>query len=174
MVRGRGFIATMSDNVTSPRARGFPFLEMAIVLVVLGIVASIVGPRMSRGAGDAAARGTQDQVLVGRLKALRSAIAAYTNEHGGHSPDPERIVPQLTTYSDWSGRTNPARTSRFILGPYIGEIPAVPVGSKRGSNTIGLPTEGATAWTYDSTMGRIRANTLANEHDSTGRAYVSY
>jgi prepilin-type N-terminal cleavage/methylation domain-containing protein len=166
----------MSDNVTSPRARGFPFLELAIVLVVLGIAASIVAPRMSRGAGNpaAAARETQDQMLVGRLKTLRAAIAAYTNEHGGHAPDPERIAAQLTTYSDWSGRTSPTRTSRYTLGPYIREIPAVPVGSKRGSNTIGLPTEAATAWTYDSTMGRIHANTLANERDWTGRSYVSY
>jgi hypothetical protein len=50
----------------------------------------------------------------------------------------------------------------------------MPVGVKKGSNTIGLPTEPATAWTYDSTMGRIRANTLAAEHDSAGRAYASY
>jgi prepilin-type N-terminal cleavage/methylation domain-containing protein len=165
----------MSDNVTGPRTRGFPFLELAIVLVVIGIVASIVAPRMSRGAGNPnAARVTEDQVLVGRLKALRAAIGAYTNEHGGHSPDPERIVPQLTSYSDWSGRTSPTRTSRHTLGPYIGEIPAMPVGAKKGSNTIGLPTDPATAWTYDSTMGRIHANTLANERDGAGRTYLSY
>ena len=163
----------MSDNAAMPRARGFPFLELAIVLVVLGIIASIVAPRMSRGAGSAAGV-TQDQVLVGRLKALRGAIGAYTNEHGGHSPDPERIVPQLTTYSDWSGRTSPTKTSRHTLGPYIGEIPVVPVGSKKGSNTIGLPTDPATAWTYDSTMGRIHANVLANERDGAGRTYLSY
>src|SRR3954470_22438286 len=120
----------MSDNVTTPRPRGLPVLEVAIVLVVLGIIASIVGPRRSRGAADpqAAARQTQEQVLAGRLKAMRAAIAAYLNEHGGHAPDADRVVPQLTTYSDWSGRTNPSKTSRYIYGPYLREIPELPVG----------------------------------------------
>src|SRR5215217_7608988 len=126
----------MSDNATTSRTRGFPILELAIVLVVLGIIASIVGPRRSRGAADpaAAARQTQEQVLAGRLKAMRAAVAAYVNEHGGHAPDPDRVVPQLTTYSDWSGRTNPTKTSRYIYGPYIREIPALPVGAKKGSH----------------------------------------
>ena len=166
----------MSDNATTPRPRGFPVLELAIVLVVLGIIASIVGPRRSRGAADpaAAARQTQEQVLAGRLKEMRAAIAAYVNEHGGHAPDPDRVVPQLTQYSDWSGRTNPTKTSRYIYGPYIREIPAVPVGAKRGRNSIGLPTEPGVAWTYDSTSGRIRANTAAGERDGAGRAYSEY
>ncbi|HUR53208.1 MAG TPA: hypothetical protein VMZ71_03705, partial [Gemmataceae bacterium] len=141
----------------------------------LGIVASFVVPRMSRGAaGGAGAGGGPDKVLVGRLKALRQAIAAYTDEHRGHTPDPDRIVAQLTGYTDWAGRTSPAKTSRHTFGPYIREIPPLPVGSKRGRSTIGLPTDPGTAWTYDSTMGRIRANTLAGECDSAGRAYASY
>jgi hypothetical protein len=166
----------MSDNVQPSHARSFPVLEVAIVLVVLGIIASIVGPRRSRGAADpaAAARQTQEQVLAGRLKEMRAAIAAYVDEHGGHAPDPDRVVPQLTQYSDWSGRTNPTKTSRFIYGPYLREIPDVPVGAKRGSNSIGLPTEPRVAWTYDSTMGRVRANTGAGERDGAGRAYSEY
>ena len=76
----------MTDNPGSnPRRRAtFPVYEVAIVLVVLGIVASIVGPRMSRGAGAGAAARGEDAVLVGRLKSMRTAIKAYTNDHGGH------------------------------------------------------------------------------------------
>jgi hypothetical protein len=159
----------MPDN----RTASFPVLELAIVLVVLGIIASIVGPRMSRGAG-APATPAHDPVLVGRLKAFRAAIDAYTDEHGGHTPDADRIVPQLTTYSDWAGRTSPVRTSRHPLGPYLREIPAMPVGARKGQTTIGLPTDPATAWTYDPTTGRVRVNAPAEECDPGGRAYASY
>jgi hypothetical protein len=151
----------------------FPILELAIVLVVLGIVASIVGPRMSRGAG-APAVPNHDPVLVGRLKTFRTAINAYTNEHGGHTPDADRIVPQLTTYSDWAGRTSPVKTPQHFLGPYLREIPSLPVGSRKGRTTIGLPTDPATAWTYDPTSGRVRANTPADECDAARQPYASY
>jgi type II secretory pathway pseudopilin PulG len=166
----------MPDNLTTPRTRAFPFLELAIVLVVLGIIASVVMPRMSRGAADpaAAARNTQDQLLVGRLKTLRTAIAAYINDHRGHAPDPDRVVQQLTTYTDWGGRTSPTKTARHTLGPYLREIPPLPVGAKKGSNTIGLPMEPGAAWTYDSTTGRIRPNTSPTERDPAGNPYASY
>ena len=159
----------MSDN----RTASFPVLELAIVLVVLGIIASIVGPRMSRGAAGPAPS-NHDPVLIGRLKTFRAAIDAYTNEHGGHTPDVDRIVPQLTTFSDWAGRTSPAKTSRHHLGPYLREIPALPVGPRKGRTTIGLPTDPAAAWTYDPTSGRVRANVPTDECDAAGRAYASY
>ena len=166
----------MTDNYGSPtpKTRTFPVYELAIVLVVLGIVASIVGPRMSRGAGAGAAARGEDAVLVGRLKAFRTAVNAYTNEHGGHPPDADRVVQQLTQYTDWAGKTSPVRTSRHTLGPYLKEIPQMPVGSRKGRTTIGLPTDPATAWTYDPVTGRVWANTSATERDGTGRRYSAY
>jgi type II secretory pathway pseudopilin PulG len=160
----------MPDNRT---ASSFPILELAIVLVVLGIIASIVGPRMSRGAAAPAAP-NHDPVLIGRLKTFRAAIDAYTNEHGGHTPDPDRIVPQLTTYTDWAGRTSPVKTGQHFLGPYLRDIPPLPVGPRKGKTTIGLPTDPATAWTYDPTSGHVRANTPPDERDPAGRPYASY
>jgi type II secretory pathway pseudopilin PulG len=159
----------MSDK----RTASFPILELAIVLVVLGIIASIVGPRMSRGAGGSAVP-NHDPVLIGRLKTFRTAIDAYTNEHGGHTPDADRIIPQLTTFSDWAGRTSPVKTSQHHLGPYLREIPPMPVGPRKGRTTIGLPTDPATAWTYDPTNGRVRANTPSEECDVAGRPFASY
>jgi type II secretory pathway pseudopilin PulG len=171
----------MTDNRTNSTAaatttgRGFPVLEIAIVLVVLGIVASIVAPRMSRGAsGSSSAAVARDAVLVGRLKALRAAVAAYTNDHGGHPPDADRIVPQLTEFTDWAGRVSPVRTGQHALGPYLREVPPMPVGANRGKTTVGLPTDPGTAWTYDPTTAQVRANTRPGETDAAGRAYASY
>jgi hypothetical protein len=166
----------MTDNHDNPpsRARTFPVYELAIVLVVLGIVASIVGPRMSRGAASGAGGRGDDAVLVGRLKSFRTAVTAYTNEHGGHPPDADRVVEQLTQYTDWAGKSSPARTSRHTLGPYLREIPAMPVGARKGRRTIGLPTDPATAWTYDPVTGRVWANTAVTERDRSGRRYSAY
>jgi type II secretory pathway pseudopilin PulG len=164
----------MSDNPTTPRNRGFPALELAIVLVVLGIVASVVVPRMSRGAPAANPADARDAVLVGRLKLLRTAVAAYTRDHGGHPPDPDRIVSQLTAYTDWAGRTNRARTGQHVLGPYLREIPQLPVGDNKGKSTIGLVTDPHTGWTYDPITANVRPNTRPDERDRAGRPYAGY
>jgi type II secretory pathway pseudopilin PulG len=163
-----------TDNPTNPRTGGFPALELAIVVVVLGIVASVVVPRMSRGAPAASGADARDAVLVGRLKLLRTAVEAYTKDHGGRPPDPDRIGPQLTTFTDWGGRASPARTGQHVFGPYLRDIPPLPVGENKGKSTIGLVTDPRTGWTFDPTTAQIRANARPDERDRSGRAYAAY
>ena len=163
-----------TDNSTPSRRGAFPALELAIVLVVLGIVASVVVPRMSRGAPAGLPADARDPILVGRLKALRTAVDAYTKDHGGHPPDADRVVPQLTTFTDWAGRTSRVRTGQHVLGPYLREVPALPVGANKGKSTIGLVTDPRTGWTFDPTTAGIRPNTRPDERDGAGRAYSAY
>src|SRR4051812_22587499 len=116
----------------------FSLLEVAVVVVVLGVVAAIVAPRMSRGAASSPQLG--ERVLVGHLRGLREAIEAYAGDHGGHYPDGDgaRVARQLTEMTDWSGNVSPTRTARHHLGPYLREIPALPVGARKGLATIRL------------------------------------
>jgi type II secretory pathway pseudopilin PulG len=153
----------------------FSLLEISLVVVVLGIVGTIVGPRMSR-AGTSSPQ-VAEQVLVGRLRALRGAIHAYAQDHGGRYPngDVSRITAELTQYSDGFGAVHPTPTSRYGLGPYLPEIPPLPVGKTQGAATLGLPGAARDAgWIYDPSSGQIRANLSAHDCDAHGQSYASY
>lgn len=144
----------------------FSMAEAAVVLVVLGVISGIVKPRMSRATGSDPAVG--EQVLVGHLAALRRAIEAYAADHGGEKPDRERIAEQLLGFTDREGQVGPGRSERFCYGPYLGAIPPLPVGERRGLSSIG--PEGG--WRYEE--GVIRGNLGSGERDGLGVAYVEY
>src|SRR6266550_3280596 len=90
----------------------FSLLQAALVLTFLAVVASIVGPRISRAAHSTGH--LPDQLLIGHLKALRTAIGDYAADHAGRLPrgDATRITQQLTQYTDTAGAFNPTRTLR--------------------------------------------------------------
>src|SRR4051794_32922244 len=98
-----------------------PFLlvGLAVVLAGLGVVATIVGPRMSRAAAGPSPH-LNENILTGQLRMLRAAIDEYAGEHGGRFPegDADAVTLQLTGYSDFLGNASTARTARHRLGPY--------------------------------------------------------
>lgn len=164
--------------------RGVSLIEMTIVTVILGIIAAIAIPRMSRG-GQAAA----ENALTGDLAVWRSALDLYQSEHGGAYPkDNTTIVSQLTQYTDAAGNTVPAKDLNHIYGPYMRSIPALPVGQPsdlfpvpRGSTSVGPAVLGGApsnlipgdyGWVYDG-AGNLYPNT-ASLTDATGKLYNHY
>jgi type II secretory pathway pseudopilin PulG len=135
----------------------FSLMELAIVLTVLGLVATIVGPRMSRAAAGPSPH-LNANIVTGQLRMLRAAIDEYAAEHGGRFPEgnPDAVAIQLTGYSDFLGNASASRTSRHRLGPYLREIPVAPAGSNRLAMP-GWPARGA-AWFYNPETGEIRVN----------------
>ena len=91
------------------RARGFTLLELLIVLVVLGLLVSIVGPKYFTQLGKSEAKAAQAQVAslakaldmyrvdVGRYptteQGLAALIAAPTNEPKWHGPYLQKAAP---------------------------------------------------------------------------------
>lgn len=148
--------------------RGFSLIELVIVVVIIGIIAAIAIPRMSRGAA-----GASDSALKGNLAVLRNAIDLYATEHGGTYPAVATIVAQLTQYSDDAGATSATQTGAYIYGPYIREIPALPVGAKKGSTGIAAADGAGIGWIYTAATGTIKANTTT-ETDASGKAYNTY
>jgi len=150
-------------------------MEITVVVVVLGVVGTIVGPRMSRGASPSPFVG--EQVLVGNLRMMREAIASYAADHGGRIPtgSAEQVVAQLTQYTDVQGGVSAKKRGRYQLGPYLGQIPPLPVGIHRGAATVGLVgSPGEAGWVYDASSGRVRANAGEHESDAIGRPYAAY
>ena len=155
----------------SPKpVRAFSLLELVVVVVVIAVIAAIAIPRMSRGAA-----GASDSALVADLAALRKAIDLFATEHGGSFPTKAAIVNQLTQYTDAAGNAQADKDATHIYGPYIRQIPPLPVGERKGSTGIDDNNGASVGWRYDDeTTGHIRACTTSGENDATGKPYSEY
>lgn len=149
--------------------RGFSLIELVIVVVIIGIIAAIAIPRMSRGSAGAA-----DAALEANLRVMRNAIDLFANEHANTFPAASTFVAQITTYTDDAGTANATKTSTYIFGPYLREIPALPVGAKRGSKGVAAADAANIGWLYDESTGKITSNTTATEKDARGVKYSDY
>jgi len=152
--------------------RAFSLLELVIVVAIIAIIAAIGIPRLSRGT-----RGAADSALSGNLAMLRNAIDIYAAEHTGTYPTAANIGNQLTQYTDAASNVNAAKDTTYIYGPYVRNIPPLPVGAKKGGTSIADPTgagDDGVGWIYTESTGSIKANTTADEKDDADKLYSDY
>lgn len=147
--------------------RGFSLIELVIVVLILGIIAAIAIPRMSRGA-----KGAQDSSVASNLAVLRNAIDMYHTEHGSF-PLAAKFATQLTEYTDDGGAANPTADATHIYGPYLRAVPALPVGTEKGSTGVAAAAATGIGWLYNETTGVISANS-GTATDSAGVLYTTY
>lgn len=155
--------------------RGFSLIELVIVIVIIGIIAAIAIPRMSRGS-----TGASESSLRASLAVMRNAIELYTTEHEGEPPAVANIVDQLTKYTDISGAVNATPDSTYLFGPYIREIPKLPVKGnpeRRGQSGIAAADAANVGWIYtvDATtkVWSFEAN-AGSQQDSRGTLFTDY
>jgi prepilin-type N-terminal cleavage/methylation domain-containing protein len=154
--------------------RGFSLIELVIVIVIIGIIAAIAIPRMSRGS-----TGASESSLRASLAVMRNAIELYTTEHEGEPPTVAGIVDQLTQYSDIAGATQATPDNDYIFGPYIREIPKLPVKGdpdRRGKSGIAAADAGTIGWLYTVDANKawsFKANT-GSQKDSRGASFSDY
>jgi general secretion pathway protein G len=150
------------------RRIGFTLLEVMLVVVILGLVAAIALPKLSQGATN-----TSATALASDLAVMRTAIDLYQNDHNGTFPTAAAAATQLTTFSDISGNTNATKTATFCYGPYLRNVPTLPVGAAKGNTTIATAAATGVGWIYDG-AGNLSSNTTGTELDSNGKAYNTY
>ena len=124
------------------------------MITILGIVAAIAIPRLSRGS-----QGSSDAATVQNVALLQKAIDLYAAEHGGAYPDPNLVAEQLTRFTDTRGLVSKTKTPPYSFGPYVRSVPPVPTGPYKGSTVIGTERGAGIGWVYNHADGAITANT---------------
>jgi general secretion pathway protein G len=153
-------------NRVAKKNRGFSLIELVIVVVMIAIIAAIAIPRMSRGAAGAA-----DSALTADLTQLRKAIDLYQTEHQAW-PTVAGFVDQMTKKTNASGTTD-SSAGALIYGPYLRDVPTLPVGTEKGGATVAAAAASGVAWVYDASTGKITPNT-GSLKDASDKLYTDY
>ncbi|HBN78987.1 MAG TPA: hypothetical protein DD473_24880 [Planctomycetaceae bacterium] len=129
--------------------RGFSLVELVVVVLVMGIIAAVAGPKMFNTASDARLNGTRQSLTV-----IRDAIELYKAQNGSYPS---------------SANSTAFHTD---LSPYVrGQFPNVEVGANKGGNDVrihsGSPTpSGTEAWAYDTSDGGFIINDATSSYNT--------
>ncbi|MGF1635163.1 MAG: type II secretion system protein [Phycisphaerae bacterium] len=164
-------------------AGAFTLVEILIVVVILGILATVVLPQFSNASQTA-----RENTLKDELRYLRTQVNVYAAQHrdvfpgypGGDitvTPTEAAFVSQLTAYTDISGNANDSRTDVYEFGRYLSKMPTNPI---NGLDTVLIIADGAafpapdgtTGWIYQPQTGKIAANLTGA--DSDGKSFTDY
>ena len=151
------------------RQRAFTLVEILIVVIILGILATIIIGLFQNGTKDAAAASLKDN-----LRNMRSQLQLYVAQHGGY-PSLANFEQQMTQYTDADGNVSPVKNATHQYGPYIISMPVLPVGVNKGkAGVTSLTYTAGFGWGYDPLTGVFKANTAAGEVDGDGVAFNTY
>ena len=149
----------MTPRTTHPPRRGaaFTLVEILIVVIILGILASIVIPHFANASDQA-----KKSSLGSTLQSLRSQVELYMLQHGDTAPD--------LTGSDWSPLTEQSVYSGKTLGPYLTFAPANPLNGNTDVLVVGTEQVGGDdvsgtkiGFVYNVNNGKIWATNRAGD-----------
>ena len=150
-------------------AAAFTLVEILIVVIILGILGSVIIGLFQNGARDASTNALRDN-----LRSMRSALQVYIAQHGSY-PDPANFIPQMTQFTDASGATSTTKTTTHQYGPYIMDMPTLPLGTEKGKvGVTGMTYTPGFGWGYDPTEGKFKANLPDTDVDENGNKLNTY
>ena len=154
----------MNNNIQ--KQTGFTLIEILIVVILLGILATVIIPQVSVSSDDA-----KLNTLKTNLSHMRRVIDLYHYQHGNIYPGAKRALNgddvvnqgqaensffrQLTKYSEVNGNVSVTKTAEAKYGPYImgdGGLPTNPF-NDMDTVTCDITTTDITVRTSDGTSG---------------------
>ena len=163
--------------------RAFTLVEILIVVVALGILATVVIPQFSM-----AGQHTRQNRLKDDLQYLRTQIAVFKAQHQdvppgyrdgnpASTPSTGQFAAQMTEHSDLDFHLSPSASTSFPYGPYLRQVPVNPVNRlstfKMVGNNQPMPApDGSTGWIYKPQTQEVIPNLTGK--DDSGAAYSSY
>jgi general secretion pathway protein G len=162
----------------------FTMIELLIVVVILGILATIVIPQFSSASVNA-----KESALKDDLRYLRTQIVVYRAQHhdcppgfpNGDRNQPATgpdFIAQMTRPSDEEGITAAQNSQTYKFGPYLSAMPVNPLNGLSAVQVVGdaeplpEPTGADYGWFYKPLTGEIIANSTGS--DGSGNAYKNY
>src|SRR2546430_4575872 len=120
------------ESVRRP-ARAFTLIEILIVVVILGILATIVIPQFSDASHQA-----RENTLKDDLRYLRMQVQVYKAQHreippgypGGDrnaAPTESDFISQMTLFTSEDCTTSSSASATFKFGPYLSRMPPNPL-----------------------------------------------
>jgi len=146
----------------------FSLVEVTMVVVILGIIAAIAAPRVSK-----AGKNAQRDAVESTLTTVRRAMDLYFAEHGrfpgynpaNGTPSNAAFPRQLMEYTDIDGFPNAVYSPPFVYGPYVrapfpknpfNDLSTVGVIATQGS---ARPAPNTTGWIAVLSTGAFALNT---------------
>ena len=149
--------------------RAFTLVEMLIVVIIMGVLATIIIGLYTNTTKDAGVNALRDN-----LRAMRGALQVYLAEHGRY-PTVSSFGAQMTQFTDTDGNTSATKDSTYRYGPYILTMPTLPVGANKGQTAVtGAGYADGFGWQFDVTTGDFRANCQPTESDDQGNFYYTF
>ncbi|MEA2709632.1 MAG: hypothetical protein QOF78_2233 [Phycisphaerales bacterium] len=151
------------------RDRAFTLVEILIVVIILGILATVIIGLFSNSSKDASANALKDN-----LRNLRGQVQLYVAQHDSY-PAQATFIDQMTKFTDAGGAVSAVKTTTHIYGPYILQMPALPVGVNKGKFGVTSMTYTPDfGWGYDPVTGMIKANLPDADVDTDGVRFNTY
>lgn len=164
--------------------KGFTIVEVLIVVMIMGILAAAILPKLSNASETARAGMLKDDLRIIRIQLSvfraehRELPAGYPEGVRTAPPTEEALRRHLCLASNAEGQTAAVGTPGYPFGPYLRRIPENPVNSKNTVQVIGddeaMPTAGDNShgWIHKPATQNFRADSPGKDDDDC--SYFGY
>ena len=122
--------------------RGFTLIELLIVVLILGVLATVALSQFAESAQDA-----RKAMAMRNAGLLSDAIERYRIDHGVYPgvpfgntvPTQLTFIKHLVYYTNAAGQTSLVKNATYPYGPYLRKIPINPLNGSQFVKMITLP-----------------------------------